>query len=64
MVTVPAAYYLLQDQYPVYIPAFRISRFQVTEQFYHSVMFLSELRHPNKPIVRISWFDAIRFAIS
>ncbi|WGK69527.1 SUMF1/EgtB/PvdO family nonheme iron enzyme [Candidatus Haliotispira prima] len=64
MVELPPTNYLLQDQYLVYIPAYHISQFQVTRQFYHLVM---RMKRPNeadlyKPMVRISWFDAVRFS--
>ena len=64
MLELPAANYLFQDQYWLYIEAYRISRFQVTRQFYHSVMGLPrpEEWELYKPMVAVSWFDALRFA--
>ena len=64
MLELPAANYLFQDQYWLYIGPYRIALFQVTQQFYHSVMGLPrpEERELYKPMVAVSWFDALRFA--
>ena len=62
MVELKAGYYLLQDEYPVFIPAFRIARFAVTQQFYHIVMGGKQPVELYKPVVQVSWLAALRFA--
>ena len=62
MVELEATQYLLQDEYPVFIPAFRIARFAVTQQFYHIVMGGKRPVELYKPVVQVNWLAALQFA--
>ncbi len=43
--------------------AFQLARVPVTQELYQAVMFRnpSHIKAPGHPVVRVSWFDAIRF---